>query len=129
MDKYYAMITPGQASDWGEVILIHYKIANFIEEILKFGEDEVEEFTEEDIEEIKSNFTEDWEFIKNDLYSKKLTDKKFILSIVQNWDSYNMSENYYLFKDKSKSSIEFNSITDLVKHVIKNKIELLGDLT
>lgn len=121
MNQYYAIISPGRGSDWGELILVDYRVAYFLEKVTSY-------FDEDDLEELKSNFTDiTWSFLKEEFKSLDKEDKQFVEDVEEQYD-INMSDNYYLLSEL-KSTLQFNSVTEVIKYVQKNNIEVVGDLT
>lgn len=121
MKYYYAMITPGRASDWGDVILINYAVGKFVEKVAGY-------FEEEDLEKLKEEFSEPvWEFLKKEFEAENMSDIEFVKSVSNSYDSL-MSDNYYSFS-KLNSTLEFGSVTAVVDYAKENEIELVGDLT
>lgn len=124
---YYAMITPGRASDWGSVVLIDARIGSFIEAALSNWDDDIEEF--------KKLFSEEtWKFIRNefkisenDFSYKDSDDFDFVNSVYEEWDSI-LSEHYYDFK-RFNSTKKFKNITQLVKYVKEHNLNVVGDLS
>lgn len=121
MKQYYAMITPGRCSDWGELILIDKTVGSFVTEVAGY-------FNEEDLEKLKDDFTaEQWQFLKEEFETTHLSDIDFIKSVTDNYDS-NMSDNYYLFSELN-STLSFGSVTAVINYVQTNKISVVGDFT
>jgi hypothetical protein len=120
--EYYAMITPGQAGDWGQVILIDARIITLCERLQDF------DYSEEEIKALRKEYKKkEWDFLKSEFNSVDKTDIEFIQALEGECEDTS-SENYYNFRELD-STYKFNSITDIITFTQEYDVQVIGDLT
>ena len=121
MTQYYAMISPGRGSDWGELILIDSRVSYFVEKVTTY-------FDDDELEELRGDFKDEtWYFLKEQFKAEDKDDREFVEYVEDNYNSI-MSDNYYVFSQLN-STLKFNSVAEVIKYVQQHKIQVVGDLT
>ena len=119
--EYYAMITPGQASDWGNVILVDSRIFDFLNRIQDID-------SEDEINELRKEYKKkEWDFLKSEFQSTDKTDIEFWEELENNWNN-DLCDSYYDLSRLS-STYEFNSVTKVVDFALEYNVKVIGDIT
>lgn len=116
--SYYVLLSPGLAGDWGEVLLIHRDLVKYINEEYENINQMEKGLVKELLDEIKTDHP--------DLPEEEL--EKTLIKRLNNTESLFYFISNLIYDKKSEYFLDFNTISQMVKFVIKNEVKVIGDI-
>lgn len=116
--NYYVLLSPGRAGDWGEVLLIAQDLVKYIngeyEDINQMEKGLVKEL----LDEIRNDYPD---------FSDEELEKALIRRLEDTEDLFYFISNL-IYEKKSEYFLDFDTIAQMVKFVVKNEVKVIGDM-
>lgn len=115
---YYVLLSPARAGDWGEVLLIHQDLVKYINGEYENINQMEKGLLKELLDEIKNDYPD---------FSEEELEKSLIRRLEDTENLFYFISNL-IYDKKSEYFLDFNTISQMVKFVVKNEVKVIGDM-